>query len=46
MATAVGGGLMRDVVANHVPQLFDPHDLYAIPAMVGVASVATLWPLG
>lgn len=43
VTTAVGGGLMRDVVANRVPQVFNPHDLYAIPAMLGAALMAVLW---
>ena len=44
--TAIGGGLMRDTVANVRPGLFDRHDLYAIPAMVGAGAVAALWALG
>jgi uncharacterized membrane protein YeiH len=44
--TAIGGGLMRDTVANVRPGLFDRHDLYAIPAMVGAGAVAGLWALG
>lgn len=35
VTTAVGGGLLRDVVANQVPQLFSAHDIYAIPAFAG-----------
>lgn len=35
--TAVGGGLMRDVVANEVPAVFDGSDLYVIPATTGAA---------
>ncbi|TDK25552.1 trimeric intracellular cation channel family protein [Arthrobacter crusticola] len=42
VTTGVGGGLLRDVVANEVPQLFDPHDIYALPAMLGAAVVALL----
>ncbi|MHA7140924.1 trimeric intracellular cation channel family protein [Arthrobacter sp. Sr33] len=41
VTTAVGGGLLRDVVANEVPQLFDPRDIYALPAMLG-AGLTTL----
>lgn len=40
VTTAVGGGLLRDVVANEVPALFNPHDIYAIPAVVGAALAA------
>lgn len=35
LTTAVGGGVMRDVVANEVPQVFNPRGVYAIPAMLG-----------
>lgn len=41
VTTAVGGGLLRDVVANEIPQLFDPRDIYALPAMLG-AGLTTL----
>jgi uncharacterized membrane protein YeiH len=40
--TAVGGGLLRDVTANEEPQLFDPHDLYAVPAFAGAALTVLL----
>jgi uncharacterized membrane protein YeiH len=33
--TAVGGGVVRDVVANEVPQIFRARGLYAIPALLG-----------
>lgn len=33
--TAVGGGVIRDVVANDVPQIFRARGLYAIPALIG-----------
>lgn len=46
VTTAVGGGLMRDVVANRDPQLFDPHDLYAVPAMLGAAVIVVVWLVG
>ncbi|WP_369371994.1 trimeric intracellular cation channel family protein [Promicromonospora sp. Populi] len=35
VATAVGGGVIRDVVANDVPQIFRARGLYAIPALLG-----------
>ncbi len=41
--TGVGGGVLRDVVANETPGLFNPNDLYAIPALVGAAFTAMLW---
>jgi len=46
VTTGVGGGLLRDVVANRDPQLFDPRDLYAVPAMLGAALVTVLWTAG
>jgi uncharacterized membrane protein YeiH len=46
VTTAVGGGLLRDITANEVPQLFDPRDLYALPAFSGAALTAVLWVLG
>ncbi|MFF1545146.1 trimeric intracellular cation channel family protein [Streptomyces sp. NPDC058291] len=41
LATAVGGGVLRDVLANEVPSLLRwDRDLYAVPAMAGAAMVA------
>lgn len=41
LATAVGGGVLRDVLANEVPTLLRwDRDLYAVPAMVGAATVS------
>ena len=43
VTTAVGGGAMRDVAANEIPQIFTPHGVYAAPAFQGaVATTATL----
>lgn len=40
LATAVGGGVLRDVLANEVPSLLRwDRDLYAVPAMVGATMV-------
>jgi len=44
--TACGGGLLRDVVGNRDPQLFNPRDLYAVPALLGAAATVTVWTLG
>ncbi|GAB4098307.1 trimeric intracellular cation channel family protein [Sinomonas halotolerans] len=44
--TAIGGGVLRDTVANVRPQLFNRHDIYALPAMAGAAAVALLWSAG
>ncbi|KQO03678.1 MULTISPECIES: trimeric intracellular cation channel family protein [unclassified Arthrobacter] len=46
VTTAVGGGLLRDVVANEIPQLFDPRDIYALPAMLGAVVVTVLYLTG
>lgn len=46
VTTAVGGGILRDITANKVPRLFDPKDLYAIPAFFGAGLTALLWHLG
>ena len=46
VTTAVGGGLLRDITANEVPELFNPKDIYALPAFVGSAMTAGLWVLG
>ncbi|MCM2387767.1 trimeric intracellular cation channel family protein [Streptomyces albipurpureus] len=41
LATAVGGGVLRDVLANEIPSLVRwDRDLYAVPAMVGATMVA------
>ena len=42
VTTAVGGGLLRDVVANEVPQLFNPRGVYAVPAMLGAGLTSVL----
>jgi uncharacterized membrane protein YeiH len=46
VATAVGGGLLRDVVANVVPSMMRHDDIYAIPAMIGAGLAATLNAVG
>lgn len=44
--TAVGGGALRDVVANEVPQIFNPDGVYAAPAFLGAAATTTALELG
>lgn len=44
--TAVGGGMIRDVLANKIPAVFNGSDLYVIPAVVGAGLTALLWALG
>lgn len=44
VTTAVGGGVLRDVLARDVPSVFKADSaLYAIPATLGAAATATLW---
>lgn len=45
VTTAVGGGILRDITANKVPRVFDPKDLYAIPAFIGASLTTGLWHL-
>ncbi|MEV7088066.1 trimeric intracellular cation channel family protein [Streptomyces sp. NPDC093085] len=41
MATAAGGGVLRDILANEVPSLLRwDRDLYAVPALVGATLAA------
>lgn len=40
VVTAVGGGLLRDVVANEIPAVFSGSNLYVIPAAAGAALTA------
>ncbi|WP_300345429.1 TRIC cation channel family protein [Nesterenkonia sp.] len=46
VTTAVGGGTMRDVVANEVPQIFNPDGVYTAPAFLGAAASAVALELG
>lgn len=46
MISAVGGGVIRDVVANEDPQLFHPRGLYAIAALLGAGLTSTLATVG
>lgn len=42
VATACGGGLLRDITANETPSLFNPRDLYAVPAFLGAGATVLL----
>lgn len=43
MTTAIGGGVLRDVLSGEVPLVLRPdQDLYAIPALFGAATTAVL----
>lgn len=42
--SAVGGGIIRDVLANDPPHLFHPDSrLYAIPAALGATAIVVAW---
>ncbi len=42
--SAVGGGIIRDVLANDQPHLFHPQSrLYAIPAALGATAIVIAW---
>jgi uncharacterized membrane protein YeiH len=44
VVTAVGGGLLRDVLAREEPALFRADsELYAIPAALGAAAICVVW---
>jgi len=44
--TAVGGGVLRDVIACETPALVRPDsELYALPAVAGALAVAIAWEL-
>ncbi|TYB41495.1 trimeric intracellular cation channel family protein [Actinomadura chibensis] len=40
VVTAVGGGVLRDVLAGHIPSVLYDRQLYALPALLGAAAVA------
>ncbi len=43
MVTAIGGGVIRDVLAGQTPSVLRPdQELYAVPALIGAATTATL----
>lgn len=45
--TAVGGGVLRDVIARETPALVRADsELYAVPAVAGALAVAIGWELG
>ncbi|MEU0519171.1 trimeric intracellular cation channel family protein [Streptosporangium sp. NPDC006007] len=45
VTTAVGGGVLRDVLAGQIPSLLYDRQLYAVPAMLGSAIMAVLYTL-
>ena len=47
VTTAVGGGVLRDVITRETPTLIrSGSELYAVPAAAGAAIVALAWELG
>ncbi|MEV0295845.1 trimeric intracellular cation channel family protein [Nocardia sp. NPDC050710] len=47
MVTAIGGGVIRDVLGGQVPSVLRPdQELYAVPALFGAAATATLLHFG
>lgn len=43
VTTAVGGGMLRDVLAGEIPTLLYDRQLYAVPAMLGGVVMAGLY---
>ncbi|WP_052313602.1 trimeric intracellular cation channel family protein [Nocardia thailandica] len=47
MTTAIGGGVIRDVLSGEVPSVLRPdQDLYAVPALCGATATALLLHFG
>jgi uncharacterized membrane protein YeiH len=46
VTTAIGGGVVRDVLVREIPLLMGPDDLYAVPALVGATTYAVIDYLG
>ncbi|WP_082310475.1 trimeric intracellular cation channel family protein [Nonomuraea sp. SBT364] len=46
VVTAVGGGMLRDVLAGEIPTLLYDRQLYALPALMGSAAMAILSAVG
>ncbi len=44
--TGVGGGIVRDVLANEIPAVFNGSDIYLLPALLGAICAAAAWSLG
>ncbi|NUO98411.1 MAG: trimeric intracellular cation channel family protein, partial [Nonomuraea sp.] len=43
---AVGGGMIRDVLAGEIPTLLYDRQLYAVPALLGSAVMAGIYSAG
>lgn len=47
VTTAVGGGVLRDVIVHETPAIARPDsELYAVPAVAGALAVSIAWELG
>ncbi|MEV0970542.1 trimeric intracellular cation channel family protein [Microtetraspora glauca] len=46
VCTAVGGGVIRDVLSGEMPTLLYDRQLYAVPAMLGSTAMAILYTAG
>jgi uncharacterized membrane protein YeiH len=46
VCTAVGGGVIRDILSGEMPTLLYDRQLYAVPAMLGSTAMAVLYTLG
>ncbi|GAA3094186.1 MULTISPECIES: trimeric intracellular cation channel family protein [Nonomuraea] len=46
VTSAVGGGMLRDVLAGEIPTLLYDRQLYAVPALMGSAAMAGLASYG
>jgi uncharacterized membrane protein YeiH len=46
MTTAIGGGIVRDVLVREIPLLMGQDDMYAVPAMLGATTYAVIDYLG
>jgi uncharacterized membrane protein YeiH len=44
--TGIGGGVLRDLLADEVPVVLHQRQLYAVPAVIGAILTAALWAGG
>jgi uncharacterized membrane protein YeiH len=44
--TGIGGGVLRDLLADEVPAVLHQRQLYAVPAVIGAVLTAALWAGG
>ncbi len=46
LTTAIGGGMIRDIAAGNVPNVFGGNNLYATPALVSAAIMVSMYSMG